>query len=177
MDLSERPRGRRQFDFGMRFRERNAFVAGPKYYGNLDELASKGEVATCYNRSHWAWQDRAEELQWNASFSIMAEVCQDNNPGPVSFSTAYQSECFPFSQGLLTPGSKEHKMLVLISSKFLKKKVLLSPNLRESRLTLENGGCQKNCDSEIFEKADFSTFNSAAPKDAFAFLHVPVLPV
>lgn len=107
----------------------------------------------------------------------MAEVCQDNNPGPASFSTAYQSECCPFSQGLLAPGSKEHKMLVLISSELLKKKLLLPPNLRENRLTLENGGCQQNLDSEIFEKADFSTLNSAAPKDAFAFLHAPVLPV
>lgn len=94
----------------------------------------------------------------------MAEVCQDNNPGPASFSTAYQSECCPFSQGLLAPGSKEYKMLTLISSEFLKKKVLLPPNLRESTLTLENGGCQKNFDSENFEKADFSTFNSVAPK-------------
>lgn len=42
----------------MRLRGRNAFVAGPKYYGNLDEFTSKGEAATCYNRSHWAWQDR-----------------------------------------------------------------------------------------------------------------------
>lgn len=52
-------------------------------------------------------------------------------------------------------------MLTLISSEFLKKKVFLSPNLRESRLTLENEGCQQNFDSEIFEEADFST-NSVA---------------
>lgn len=50
-------------------------------------------------------------------------------------------------------------MLTLISSEFLKKKVFLSPNLRESRLTLEN---EENFDSEIFEEADFSTFNSVA---------------
>lgn len=160
MNLFEWPWGRRQFDFGIRFRERNAFVAGPKYYGNLDELASKGEVATCSNRSHWAWQARERKNYNGMAVSPSWQVCQDNSPGPASFSTAYQvSAACPFSQGLLAPGSKGHKMLTLISSEFLKKKVFLSPNLRESRLTLEN---EENFDSEIFEEADFSTFNSVA---------------
>lgn len=90
LNLFERPWGRRQFDFGIRFREKNAFVAGPKYYGNLDELASKGEVATCSNRSHWAWQARDRKNYNGMAVSPSWQVSQDNNPGPASFSTAYQ---------------------------------------------------------------------------------------
>lgn len=99
-----------------------------------------------------------EELQWNGSFSIMAGV-SGQQPRTSFLLHSLPSECCPFSQGLLAPGSKGHKMLMLISSEFLKKKVFLSTNLRESRLTLEN---EENFDSEIFEEADFSTFNSVA---------------
>lgn len=71
----------------MRFKETNAFIAGPKYYGNLDELASKGEVATCYNRSHWAWQDRERKNYNGMAVSPSWQVCvrtttQDQLPFP-----------------------------------------------------------------------------------------------
>lgn len=63
--------------------ERNAFVAGPKYYGNLDWV-SRGEVATCYNRSHGVWQGR----KWKnynecntVSPSRRRRVAQDYCPG------------------------------------------------------------------------------------------------
>lgn len=70
------------------------------------ELVSKGAVATCYNRSHRAWQGReeAEELQleWHGS-SIMAEVCQEGDPLTVLQPQAAQC-------------SETHRMQMLLSS-------------------------------------------------------------
>lgn len=33
------------------------------------ELVSRGEVPTCYNRSHWSWQARKERIMVEAAGS------------------------------------------------------------------------------------------------------------
>lgn len=112
----------------MRLRGRNAFVAGPKYYGNLDEFTSKGKAATCYNRSHWAWQDR-ERKNYNG---MAVSPSLQRYAGRT---TQGQLPSSQLSRGRAALSAKvcteDHKVLTLISSEFLKRIFNLFPDLKK----------------------------------------------